>query len=269
MKDRYNKLATILYDINNKKDDILFYLNYAKKLGGEVLELGCGTGRVSIPLVEYGIKVTAIDLSQNMIRVLKEKTKNLENKENLKVVQANLTKIKLNKKFNLVIMPFRVFQCLLGVDEQQKALCNIKRHLTPNGLLIFDIYYPNFKILSDIPSREKIDFKYIFRNKHIVKSHINRNIDILNQIVTTDIIYYEYFQGKKKIVSKNTIKMRYSFIFEVIHLLKLNGFYIKQLLSDYKSKGFVVGGEMIFVCGKAKKKNGQIDALCAATGALL
>lgn len=251
MKDRYNKTATILYDINNKKDDILFYLNYAKKLGSEVLELGCGTGRVSIFLANHGIKVTAVDSSQNMIKALKEKTKNLKNKKDIEIIKGNLTKVRLNKKFNLIIMPFRVFQCLLSVEEQQKALLNIERHLSPNGLLIFDIYYPNFKILSNIPSQEEIDGEFIFRNKRIIKSHINRSINTLNQVMTTDIIYSEYFQGKKKIISKNTIKMRYSFKFEIEHLLKLNGFSVKQLLSDYKSKKFAVGREMIFVCGKS------------------
>lgn len=250
MKDRYNKTATILYDINNKKDDILFYLKHAKKIGGEVLELGCGTGRISIPLVEYGFKVTAVDSSQNMIRALKEKTNNLKIKKNLEIIKGNLTEIRISKKFNLIIMPFRVFQCLLSVDEQQKALLNIKHHLIPNGLLIFDIYYPNFKILSNIPSQEEIDGEFIFRNKRIIKSHINGSIDTLNQVMTTDIMYSEYFQGKKIIISKNTIKMRYSFKFEIEHLLKLNGFFIKQLLSDYKSRKFVVGREMIFVCGK-------------------
>src|SRR3989338_8696537 len=157
MKDEYNKIEAILYDLSskNKKDDILFYLRYAKAAGGEVLELGCGTGRVSIPLIEQGVKVTAIDSSQNMIRVLREKVRNLENRKYIKIIRGDLTKIKLNKKFNLIIMPFRVFQCLSNVNEQQEALSNIKRHLTPNGLLIFDIYYPNLKILSNIPSQEE------------------------------------------------------------------------------------------------------------------
>ena len=252
MKDEYNKIEAILYDLSskNKKDDILFYLKYAKASGGEVLELGCGTGRVSIPLIEQGFKVTAIDSSQNMIRVLREKVRNLENRKYIKIIRGDLTKIKLNKKFNLIIMPFRVFQCLSNVNEQQEALSNIKRHLTPNGLLIFDIYYPNLKILSNIPSQEEIDCEFILRNKRIVKSHVNRGIDISNQTVTTDIIYYECFRGKKKIISRNAVKTRYSFRFEVEHLLKLNGFFIKQLLSDYKSQKFVVGKEMVFVCGR-------------------
>lgn len=252
MKDRYNKTAAILYDVNNKKDDILFYLKHAKKLGGEILELGCGTGRASIPLVERGIKVTAVDSSQNMIKILKEKAENLKNKKDIEIIKGNLTEIRLSKKFNLIIMPFRVFQCLLSVDEQQKALFNIKHHLSPNGLLIFDIYYPNFKILSNIPSQEEIDGEFIFRNKRIIKSHVNRSIDTLNQVMTTDIIYSKYFQGKKKIISKNTIKMRYSFRFEIEHLLKLSGFYIKQLLSDYKSKKFIADREMIFMCSNNK-----------------
>lgn len=248
MPDRYNNLATIFYDLDNKEDDILFYLDYAKKQKGEVLELGCGTGRISIPLVEQGIKITAVDYSNNMISRIRQKAKNIKNRNNLKIIRADLRSVNLNKKFNLIIMPFRVFQCLLTVDEQKMALKNIKRHLAKNGLLIFDIYYPNFKILSNIPTKEEIDAQFTFGQKKFIKTHINKKIDLLNQVVTTDIIYYEDINGKKKLISKNNIKMRYSFKFEIEHLLELSGFKIKKLLSDYKSKKFIVGKEIIFVC---------------------
>ena len=58
----------------NKYDDVSFYREYAGKQNGEILELGCGTGRITLPLIETGLKVTAIDSSINMINRIKAKS---------------------------------------------------------------------------------------------------------------------------------------------------------------------------------------------------
>ncbi|MFA5781871.1 MAG: class I SAM-dependent methyltransferase [Bacteroidales bacterium] len=250
MKDRYNKISSVTYDIGEKQDDLDFYLRYAKKLGGEVLELGCGTGRVCIYLARNGIKVTAVDYSSNMIARLKEKVKRLGAVRNLDILEDDLTTVKLNKKFNLIILPFRVFQCLLTSGEQVKALQNIKKHLTNKGVFIFDIYWPNLKILTDMPSKEIVDAKFLIDGKIITKTHVNKNIDVLNQVTETKIIYYESLKGIKKVLSSNTIKMRYAFKNEVEYLLNLQGFKVKNLFSDYEDKKFTPNKDMIFVCLK-------------------
>ena len=65
-----------LYDVDNRDnlhDDIPFYLEYAKQQQGEILELGCGTGRVALALAADGFRVTGLDLSQQMLDVFRKK----------------------------------------------------------------------------------------------------------------------------------------------------------------------------------------------------
>ena len=75
IKNQYINTAK-LYDLDQRDNliaDIPFYLEYAKKLNGKILELGCGTGRVSIELAKNGYFVTGLDLSESMLEIYKNK----------------------------------------------------------------------------------------------------------------------------------------------------------------------------------------------------
>ena len=76
------RVTASLYDLDQRnitKDDIPFYLEYASKLHGSILELACGTGRVTIPLANEGYNIWGIDLSKEMLDQLKVKMENLSN----------------------------------------------------------------------------------------------------------------------------------------------------------------------------------------------
>jgi len=251
MRDRYNENFLSYYDLDNNKGNISFYLKYAREAHGEILELGCGTGRISIPLLQSGYKVTAVDNSKKMIDLLKQKLINHSYKKNIKLVHEDILEMDLRKKYDLIIMPFRVFQCFLTQSDQERALTNIKRHMQRGATLIFDVYFPNLQLLSDIPSREKIVSKYVVDGKHLIKTYKSLSIDICNQVVNTEIVFYQLQNNRRKLLTKNTICMRYSFLAEMKYLLGLNGLQIDKLLSDYKSDRFTPGKEMIFVCSQA------------------
>ncbi|MHB1483071.1 MAG: class I SAM-dependent methyltransferase [Saccharofermentanales bacterium] len=73
MMDNLLRNTARLFDIDNRDNlysDLPFYLDYAKAQKGEVLELGCGTGRVALTLAREGLKVTGLDLSDEMLDVL-------------------------------------------------------------------------------------------------------------------------------------------------------------------------------------------------------
>ena len=57
-----------------QEKDILFWLNIAKQYGDSILELGCGTGRITIPLIEAGFNVTGLDISESMLSLAKIKS---------------------------------------------------------------------------------------------------------------------------------------------------------------------------------------------------
>ena len=92
-----------------------------------MLELGCGTGRVSIPIAEITSNLTALDLSTQMVTILKEKS--MQRGLLLDCVIGDMRSFALDSKFDLVIIPFRGFQSLLTVSDQEQCLAAIHKHL--------------------------------------------------------------------------------------------------------------------------------------------
>src|SRR5690554_2293050 len=110
------------YDYDNRDNltaDIPFYIDFAHKIGKKVLELGCGTGRVTIPLALSGCMVTGLDLSESMLRVFREKLEKQQEpiKKRVALVKGDMSNFSITQKFDLIIVPFRAFQGLTEDNE--------------------------------------------------------------------------------------------------------------------------------------------------------
>lgn len=113
--------------------DIPFFINEAKK-ASDVLELMAGTGRVSLPLVEAGIRLTCVDQSAEMLAILKQKL--TERHLSARLVQMDVCELNLAKRFDLVIIPFHSFSEITSAEDQLQALVRIRQHMTPGGRFI-------------------------------------------------------------------------------------------------------------------------------------
>ena len=139
MTTDYDSWADIYDDVYSFVDnDIDFYRNKSDQLGGNILEIGCGTGRVTIPLLANGYDVTGVDSSTKMLAKFQSKIRKSGYNAPLKITNQDVRNLSLNEKFNLVIFPYRGFQSLLSVEDQIAALTSIKAHLTRDSILIID-----------------------------------------------------------------------------------------------------------------------------------
>src|SRR6185436_20781947 len=135
MLDEYEGVLARNYDalygvMRDPSGDAAFYRALAQESGGPVLELGCGTGRVLLPIAALGIPCAGVDASPSMLAALRAKNP----PPTLELVQASMETFDLGeRRFRLVTCPFRAFQHLLTVDAQLAALANIRRHLAPGG----------------------------------------------------------------------------------------------------------------------------------------
>src|SRR6266852_6291199 len=117
--DSHPELAE-LYDsvpMYNSRRDLEFYVDLCRE-AGDVLELGCGTGRVLIPAVQAGARVTGLDQSRAMLIRCRAKAGALP----ITLVEADMTRFALGRTFKLAIVPFRPLQHLITVDEQLRFL---------------------------------------------------------------------------------------------------------------------------------------------------
>jgi len=243
------------YDYGTKiKEDIPFYLKYAKQTGSPILEIGCGTGRLLFPLAEAGHFVHGIDSSEKMLAIAKQKLTRINNPEHISITHANMVDFNLSEKsFKLAIATYRTFMYLLTQNEQIKCLSCIIEHLSPAALFIVDVYSP---VPTHLAAPCDLEFKvykeYNLPNGHkVIRKDRFIEKDFLNQINKSEMLFEEYDRNGVLVQSKMVpVVMRYSFRFELQLLLEKVGFKIDSLFGGYDERPYDGTGEIIFVAKK-------------------
>ena len=238
-----------------ERQDVNFFVEMARRSGGPVLELGCGTGRVLIPIAKSGIEIVGLDASPMMLSVCREKLLHESNEVQSKVldlVQGDMRAFELSRKFSLVTIPFRPFQHLLTVADQMSCLENIRKHLVAGGKLVLDIFNPSLLLLADEqylqehgeePEFTTADGRKVVRRARIVWR------DYFNQITHNELIYYVTHPDAREERFVHQFPMRYLFKFEAEHLLARCGFGVEAVYADYDQSpyGSKYPGELIIV----------------------
>ena len=245
--------ATPLYA---NRADIGFYLACASEASGKILELGCGTGRILIPTAAAGHTITGLDLSPDMLARCREKLRAQppDVQAGVQLVEGSMTSFDLGEEFDLVTLPFRVFQHLLAVDDQLACLASIRRHLAPGGRLAFDIFHPDFAMLHEtVFTEEREEFPDIelpdgrrFRRASRIAAF--RRAEQINEVEI--ITYVRHPDGRQERLV-GAFPIRYFFRYEVEHLLARAGFRLQALYGNFDRWSLRGDSpEMIFVAEK-------------------
>jgi SAM-dependent methyltransferase len=248
------------YDFaHSQKDDIPFFLDYARKCGSPILELACGTGRLLIPIAQTGYNITGIDLSLNMLSICRERVNNLGLSGRVSLVEANMTNYELpEKRFSLAYVPLRSFTHLYTQEEQLSCLHTTYAHIRPGGLFIVVVFALNFSVLAK-DSEETFRVLKEFDlpgGRHVVQSQRFARHDRANQI-----LYFEFkFQEKDsagKIVREKTVpmNMRYTLRYELQLLMERAGFDVIDVFQDYEKRPFSGKYEIIMVGRKPNARS--------------
>ncbi|HYL69152.1 MAG TPA: class I SAM-dependent methyltransferase [Candidatus Limnocylindria bacterium] len=130
--------------------DLPFYLELARQSRGPVLEIGCGTGRVLLPIARHKIEIHGVDNSAAMLRILKSHlaSEPLDVRKKVHLHKGDMRSFRLKKKFPLVILPFRPLQHMFTLKDQLAALKTAAFHLGRRGTLAFDVFYPKMDVIS-------------------------------------------------------------------------------------------------------------------------
>jgi SAM-dependent methyltransferase len=245
------------------RPDVDFFTSLAREAGGPVLEIGCGTGRVLIPCARSGAEIVGLDLSEGMLAVCHDKLAyEPENvRARVSLVQADMRDFDLGRRFALVTLPFRPFQHLLTVEDQQRALAVFKRHLAPGGRLVIDLFNPSMPMLGDErwlatplvePPVAMPDGRTLVRSLRIARR------DFINQVQDVEFTYETAWPDGRVERHSGIASLRYLFRFEAEHLLVREGFEIEALYGDYDRSpyGAKYPGELIFVVKSRSKEPG-------------
>lgn len=201
-------LDTALYDheYRRRRDDVRHYVDLARRLlggGGRVLELGCGTGRVTVPLARAGFDVTALDHEPAMLAALAARRARLPPAVAARItpVRGDLRSFALGRRFDLVIAAFNVLEHLYTRVEVEACLRAVRRHLRPDGHLAFDVQLPDPGWLARDPGRRwaRTRFTHPTTGQQLVYS-TNHDYDPVSQIVVIRLYYTPVGRGREKVV---------------------------------------------------------------------
>lgn len=186
-----------------KKDlvDLPFYLDLARKCGGPVLEIGCGTGRVLLPIARLGIQIHGVDNSLPMLRILKAnlKREKREVQKNVQLHRGDMRHFRLKKKYSLVTIPFRPLQHMGTAEDQIHAFTSAAFHLDENGILAFDVFFPKFELIPGGIGEEFLELEWRDSSDpgRIVRRYFRKDsVDKINQIFRATFFFRTY-QGDK------------------------------------------------------------------------
>lgn len=243
------------YDLTQQglAGDLAFYEEYAKAAKGEVLELGCGTGRVTIPLAKAGIDMTGLEISREMLEKAVTKAEEAGVIEHLSFIQGDMRQFSLGKKFGLIMIPYRSFLHLLHIQEQMKALRCIREHLQPGGKLVFNVFVPHIKHLYEESEKLTLRGMYPLGDGQEVAMYDFTRYDYFQQVAEVTRSYERLDQnGKMQERVTGRFTLRYVFPTELHHLLRLAGFKVLERYGSFAKAPFdATSTEFIIVASPA------------------
>jgi len=240
------------------RGDVDFYVDEARRSGGPVLELGCGTGRVLIPIARAGVDIAGLDASAAMLDRCRERMAGESGgvRSRVTLVKGDMRAFHLGRRFPLVMIPFRPFQHLLPIDDQLACLRCVHDHLDQGGRLILDLFNPSIDLLANRPLGVEISEGDPFTmpdGRHVARSFRIVGADRFAQVNQVELMYNVTHPDGRTERRVHAFAMRYLFRFEAEHLLARAGFEVEQLYAGYDRSpyGSTYPGELIFVAKRA------------------
>lgn len=139
-------------------EDLPFWSELARRYTGPILELGCGTGRVLLPLAQTAPPVYGLDHDFSMLAFLNHQIP-ATLRSDIRIFLADFTNFRLSARFGLVLLPCNTYSTL--VDSLRWAMAeNVRRHLLPGGLFAFSL--PNPELLKHLPAHGDAEVEEIF-----------------------------------------------------------------------------------------------------------
>lgn len=237
-----------LYDLENDEfePDGPFYLALAQRIGGRVLELGCGTGRITIPMAQQGIDISGLDIMPAMLEQAKRKAGNLP----IRWVEADARTFMLGEKFQFIFESGATFQHMLDRSDQEAMFARVHEHLEPDGRFVVSSQFPTSDAMTS-DETESDWFSYPTEQGYEVRVSGTQHYDALRQI-KTETAYRRWQDAEgREIVKVAPLMLRYVFPQEMEALLHYNGFAVLERYGDMDFSPLTDKSDhLIYLCQK-------------------
>jgi SAM-dependent methyltransferase len=257
------------YDALNSDlvDDIAFYVEEARKAvgfvdshppaksagrvhtGNPVLELACGTGRLTIPIAQAGVEIFGLDLSRSMLERARAKAEQAG--VEISFVEGDCRAFELPRKFALIFMAFNSMQHLHDHASLTNLFSSVRKHLAPGGQFIFDVFNPKISMLARSPEERQPEREYDDPDgKGTIVLENTMHYDDASQV--SRIKWYFSRRGPNGLEPDFRVEdlhMRCFFPQELDLLVRSQGFEIVDKFGNFERKPFASGEpKQVVVC---------------------
>jgi SAM-dependent methyltransferase len=161
-------------------DAVAFIAEVAGK--GPALELGIGTGRIALPLVERGVEVHGVDASEEMVAKLRAKPGGAD----IPVTMGDFAGVPVEGNFRLIYIPFNTFFGLLTQEDQVRCFRSAAAHLTPDGAFMIDAFVPD---LSRFDRGQRVDTTHV--ESDLVEINVAKHRPASQTVVSAHVMFTE------------------------------------------------------------------------------
>ncbi len=245
------------YAIKPDLVDLPFYVNLAKQIGGPILEMGCGTGRILLPIARAGVEIHGLDNAPTMLNILRERIQNEPEEVRTKITlhEGDMRNFRGQQKYRLVTIPFRPMQHMYTLEDQIAALKTAAFHLEEDGILAFDVFFPKYHLLDIGIGEEMLELEWPVKScpGRKVRRYFRKDfVDKIDQVFSFTFIFRTY--DNETLVREETeaIKLSYYAYPQLKALFRLAGLVsVEEYGSFNKTPLDETAKEMIFLLRRA------------------
>lgn len=239
------------YDAENadKTDDLEMYSRLAAENEGEILDVGCGTGRVLLHLARQGRRVRGIDDDRAMLDRLEAKLKRAPQlRDQVSYVHGDILDHHWHQSFRLILLTYNALMHFHEQAEQIELLSRLRARLAGGGLLVIDL--PNAGPAFAAEDSDSLTYERSFldyETGHLIMLQSINFLDRAAQMLTVEWIYDE-IDGSgavKRLIAPH--KLRYFFLPELQLLLERAGFIVRAVYGEPDGKPYDADSDRMIV----------------------
>jgi len=252
--NQYENTAS-LYDYGNDRPDDLEFYSSLIPASASVLEVGCGTGRVSLFLAQRGNRVVGIDLSQTMLDVFSLKLgRSTECAKRVSFHRMDMRAFDLGQSFDWILFPFRVFQALRSTEERLQCLKSVLKHMSAESRLILTLFNPRQDALKNWGKKGVLDFEWADENsgRRVRRYHDQLWHDPERQIIALNYRFEVFEKGSPPKTACDPLELGYLYPDQCLQLFSSAGLGVVEAFGHYDRRVLVPEEKMeqIYVLAK-------------------
>ncbi len=227
------------HEYRRRREDVNYYTAMASgelPPGSDVLDLCCGSGRITRALLRAGFHVHGLDASEPMLERARLGVSRLPKRcrNNAEFVHGDMKNFDLGKRFPLIISAFNSFEHLYSRQDIEAALACVKQHLEPDGLFAFDVQMPDFAWLLKDPNKRwaRTKFRHPITKQRLAYS-TNHVYDPMRQIAFIRLYYEPLEDGPLKDTAVVNLSQRKFYPAELAALLHYAGLQVVRHRGDF------------------------------------